>query len=214
MNHLGPTAIIVVALAISQSLSAQPKLPVLSYSQTTTVTEEVMPTGPIQHQFSKRDTPERPGQSRRDRARVPILSYPQKQALAQAWHAGYHVGLPLAFMAIVYVESSGCQTGAGDGGLAFGCSQVHEDAAYEATGIRIPPWMLADPNLRALNMAIGARYLEICVQRFGWPAGAGCYNTGIPKAARLGPARLSKLAYTRRVLAAMAWLKQLPEDDK
>ena len=210
MNHLGPTAIIVVALAISQSLSAQPKLPVLSYSQTTTVTEEVMPTGPIQHQFSKRDTPERPGQSRRDRARVPILSYPQKQALAQAWHAGYHVGLPLAFMAIVYVESSGCKHVHGDNGLAFGCSQVHASAAYAATGAHIPAWMLSDSNLRALNMAVGARYLQMCIDRFGWPAGAACYNQGLHT--KLSRRALSHLSYTRRVLAAMKWLRQLPED--
>lgn len=140
----------------------------------------------------------------------PALSYAQKEALIEAWRAGYHVGLPLAFAAVVFIESSGCQSGAGDGGLAFGCSQVHEAAAYAATGIRIPPAMLSDPNLRELNMAIGARYLEICVQRFGWPAGIGCYTTGIPRAKTKGRKYLSGLHYTHAVLAAMAWMRELP----
>lgn len=168
MNHLGPMAIIVVALAISQSLSAQPKPPVLSYSQ--------------------------------------------RQALSEAWHAGYHVGLPLAFTAIVYVESSGCKNVHGDNGLAFGCSQVHEAAAYAATGVHIPPWILSDPDLRALNMAVGAKYLQLCIDRFGWPAGAACYNQGLHT--RLSHHALVHLRYTKRVLAAMKWLRHLPRSEE
>ena len=140
----------------------------------------------------------------------PLLTLAHKQALAQAWDAGYHVGLPLAFTAIVYVESSGCKNVHGDKGLAFGCSQVHEAAAYAATGAHIPAWMLSDSNLRALNMAVGARYLQMCIDRFGWPAGAACYNQGLHT--RLSHHALVHLRYTKRVLAAMKWLRQLPED--
>lgn len=31
---------------------------------------------------------------------IPMLSNAQKQALSEAWHAGYHVGLPIAFTAM------------------------------------------------------------------------------------------------------------------
>ena len=136
------------------------------------------------------------------------LTHSQKLALAEAWHAGYHIGLPLAFTAIVYVESSGCKHVHGDNGLAFGCSQVHEAAAYAATGVHIPPWILSDPDLRAINMAVGAKYLQLCIDRFGWPAGAACYNQGLHT--RLSRRALSHLRYTKRVLAAMVWLKNLP----
>lgn len=142
------------------------------------------------------------------RAAPPRLSNSQKTALVEAWHAGYHVGLPLAFTAIVYVESSGCKNVHGDNGLAFGCSQVHEAAAYAATGVHIPAWVLSDPDLRALNMAVGAKYLQMCIDRFGWPAGAACYNHGLHT--RLSRHALSHLRYTKRVLAAMVWLRNLP----
>ena len=141
---------------------------------------------------------------------APSLSSPQRQALVEAYRAGYHVGLPLTFMAIVYVESSLCQRDTGDDGLAFGCSQVHASAAYAATGMRIPAWMLTDPNFNDVNMAVGAKYLSMCMARFGWPAGIGCYQQGIPHSYALGRWRLNTLPYTRRVLAAMQWLKQLP----
>lgn len=142
----------------------------------------------------------------------PVLTLAQKQALAEAWHAGYHVGLPLAFTAIVYVESSGCKNVHGDNGLAFGCSQIHEAAAYAATGIHIPQWILSDPDLRALNMAVGAKYLQLCIDRFGWPAGAACYNQGLHT--QLSQRALSHLAYTRRVLAAMKWLRNVPVSEE
>lgn len=144
----------------------------------------------------------------------PLLSYSQKLALVEAWRAGYHVGLPLAFTAVVYVESSLCQAGDGDGGLAFGCSQVHEDATYEATGIRIPRSMLSDPNLRELNMAVGAQYLAVCVDKFGWPAGIGCYTTGIPRARAKGRKYLCGLRYTQSVLAATKWLRELQQTEE
>lgn len=142
----------------------------------------------------------------------PALTLAQKQALAEAWHAGYHVGLPLAFTSIVYVESSGCAQVDGDNGLAFGCSQVHAGAAYAATGVHIPAWILSDSNLRTLNMAVGARYLQMCIDRFGWPAGIGCYNQGLHT--RLNRHALSHLRYTKRVLAAMKWLRNLPMSEE
>lgn len=153
----------------------------------------------------------------------PALTLAQKQALAQAWHAGYHVGLPLAFTAIVYVESSGCVKVQGDTGIAFGCSQVQVRTAYKVTGAHIPAWMLSDPNLSAVNMAIGARYLQLCVDRFGWPLGAGCYEQGIPRTRilqrkgcfrerlkRVPKACREVRRYMASVLAAMVWLRNLP----
>ena len=146
--------------------------------------------------------------AQRAASQPPRLTYSQNQALAAAWHAGYHVGLPLAFTAIVYVESSGCKNVHGDNGLAFGCSQVHEAAAYAATGFHIPAWVLSDPDLRALNMAVGARYLQMCIDSYHWPAGIGCYKQGLHT--KLSRRALSHLSYTRRVLAAMVWLRNLP----
>ena len=156
----------------------------------------------------------------------PALTLAQKQALAQAWHAGYHVGLPLAFTAIVYVESSGCVKVQGDTGIAFGCSQVQVRTAYKVTGAHIPAWMLSDPNLSAVNMAIGARYLQLCVDRFGWPIGAGCYEQGIPRtrilqrkgcfrvrAERIKPCREVR-RYMASVIAAMKWLRHLPMSEE
>ena len=156
----------------------------------------------------------------------PTLTLSQKQALAEAWHAGYHVGLPLAFTAIVYVESSGCAHVQSDAGIAFGCSQVQVRTAYKVTGAHIPPWMLSNPNLRTVNMAIGARYLQMCVDRFGWPVGAGCYEQGIPRTRilqrkgcfrvrveRIKPCREVR-RYMASVLAAMIWLRNLPMSEE
>lgn len=141
------------------------------------------------------------------------LSYSQKHALVIAYRMGAHYGLPLTFAAIIYVESSACKSMTGDHGLAHGCSQIHESAAFVASGVRIPAWQLDAPELQDENMALGAHYLALCVQRFGWPAGIDCFNTGLHKAAGMSRHTLARAHYTHAVLAAMEWLKQLPLSD-
>ena len=92
MNHLRLTVMLVLVLAISHPTIAQPKPVTLSHS-----TKEVMPAA---NNNNTTVTPERPGQSRRDTARVPILSQSQKQALVEAWQAGYHYSIPYTFAAV------------------------------------------------------------------------------------------------------------------
>lgn len=132
--------------------------------------------------------------------------------MVEAWQAGYHVGLPLAFTAVVYVESKfRCRPG--DHGLARGCAQLHAVAVRAATGMNIPAWQYDLPTVEDVDLAIGAQYLADCVERFGWPAGAGCYNEGLTNSLKLGRARLAGLPYTHAVLAAMAWLREVAVSD-
>lgn len=132
--------------------------------------------------------------------------------MVEAWQAGYHVGLPLAFTAVVYVESKfRCRPG--DHGLARGCAQLHAVAVRAATGMNIPAWQYDLPTVEDVDLAIGAQYLADCVQRFGWPSGAGCYNEGMANAERLGRARLAALPYTHAVVAAMVWLREVAVSD-
>lgn len=142
----------------------------------------------------------------------PALTQAQKQIMVEAWQAGYHVGLPLAFTAVVYVESKfRCRPG--DHGLARGCAQLHAVAVRAATGMNIPAWQYDLPTVEDVDLAIGARYFAQCIQRWGWPAGIAAYNTGPTIAAKLGRKRLAELPYTRAVLAAMVWLRKVPIND-
>lgn len=143
--------------------------------------------------------------------KAPELTPAQKQIMVEAYQAGYHVGLPLAFTAVVYVESDfRCRTG--DHGLARGCAQIHAVAVRAATGMDIPVWQYDLPPLEDVDLAIGAQYFAQCIQRWGWPAGIGAYNQGETNSLRLGRKRLANLPYTRAVLAAMVWLREVPED--
>lgn len=160
--------------------------------------------------------------SRVVRGGAPALNTMQKQALVEAYRAGDHYQLGLEFSAIVYVESRLCANAVRSAAGALGCAQVKPVAAEAVSGMRLPAWQLSDPNMRDVNMAIGARYLDLCLQRFGWPIGAGCYEQGIPRtrilqrkgcfrarAERIKPCREVR-RYMAAVLAAMKWLKNLP----
>ncbi len=138
------------------------------------------------------------------------LSFKQRRDLVLAYRAGAHYSLGLPFAAIVWQESSACANAVESSAGAYGCAQVKEVAAKAVTGFKIPTWDLADPDLQDENMAIGARYLDLCMQRVGWPAGIGCYYVGIRAAIKLGKRRLVKLRYTQDVLARMAALRHLP----
>lgn len=142
---------------------------------------------------------------------APPLSTHQKQALVVAWQAGYHVGLPLVFTAVVYVESSLCR----DVGhhAAKGCAQIQHPAATVAAGFNIPVWRYTGDVDRDVNMALGARYLALCMDRFGWPGGLACYRLGPAGAAALTARERDRLPYTRAVLAAMRWLREVPSSD-
>lgn len=206
MNYLGSTALIVLVLVISPT-SALPKPATLSY-----LTKEVMPVATT---TISRTTviPERPGQSRRDRARALNLTYAQKQALILAYRAGNHYGIGLLYAAIIWQESKLCKFTLGDHGRAHGCAQLHESAVKAVTGVMLSSWELTDPDTQELNLAIGARYLDLCLQRFGYPAGIAAYNMGIPRAAKMGRVRLSRLPYTKAVLANMKQLQLLPQSE-
>lgn len=142
---------------------------------------------------------------------TPELTPAQKQVMVEAYQAGYHVQLPLAFTAVVYVESQ-FRCRAGDHGLAKGCAQLHPVAVRAATGMNIPAWEYDLPAVEDVDLAIGAQYFAQCIQRWGWPAGIGVYNVGPTIAAKLGRRRLAELPYTRAVLAAMVWLREVPID--
>lgn len=142
------------------------------------------------------------------RAAPPRLSNSQKTALVEAWRAGYHVGLPLAFTAIIYVESKACADAHRSSKGALGCAQVLPTTANAVAHTDIPEWQLGSQAFTTENMAIGAHYLQECMDKFGWPAGIGCYDYGLHTT--LTRAQLSHLNYTRAVLAAMKWLRQLP----
>ena len=141
------------------------------------------------------------------------LTLVQKRSLVEAYRLGDHYGLGLPFAAIVFMESSACTESTGDDGHAYGCSQVHESAVYQVVGAKLPKWELHDSALNDVNMAIGARYLDLCVNRYGWPAGAGCYNIGLTKARVLGAKELAERDYTKCVIQTMQVLEKLPISD-
>lgn len=147
-------------------------------------------------------------------AATPTLTRAQKQALVAAWHAGYHYGLPDTFAAVVFVESSACRDAVESSAHAYGCSQVKQEAVKAVTGIHIPAWQLLDPALQDENMAIGAKYLSLCIQRFGYPEGIACYYQGPSAASKKTRAQLRHFWYTRAVLAALVWIKQLPTSEE
>lgn len=141
------------------------------------------------------------------------LTQSQRDALVAAYRAGAHYGLGLPFAAIVWQESSVCANAVESSAGAYGCAQVREVAVRAVTGRTLPPWELGDPNLKDVNMAIGAAYLSLCVSKFGWPAGAGCYYVGVGAAAHMGRPALTKLPYTQSVLRRMAALEKLPQSE-
>ncbi len=141
------------------------------------------------------------------------LSSAEAHALVRAYRAGDHYGIGFIFAAIVWEESTFCVRMHGDHGRAYGCSQIHESAAEAVSGVKIPPWMLDDRNLDDFNLALGARYLDLCLRRFGYPAGIGCYHVGIPEAGAMGKRALSRLPYTQLVLARIRRLHRIPVED-
>lgn len=141
----------------------------------------------------------------------PPLTLAQKEALAEAWHAGYHVGLPLTFAAIVYVESKACADAHKSAKGAVGCAQVMPATANEVAQVTIPEWQLSSSDFTDENLGIGAHYLQECMLKFGWPAGIGCYDYGLHT--KLTRRQLAHARYTRAVLAAMKWLRNLPQSD-
>ena len=142
---------------------------------------------------------------------VSHLSRAQKEALVMAYRAGNQYGLGLPFAAVVFQESSACANAVESSKGAYGCAQVREIAARAVAGVAVPVWDLANPDLQDENMAIGARYLDLCMRRMGWPAGIGCYYVGLSAAVKMGKRRLDRLPYTREVLAKMRKLRNLPE---
>ena len=141
------------------------------------------------------------------------LSASQRQVMAEAWRAGYHVGLPIIYTAVVYVESGfRCQTG--DHGRAHGCAQLHQSAVKAVVGHELPAWRYTGSGFTEVGLAIGAQYLRMCMNRFGYPAGIGCYNQGLTRSLRLGKYRLSRLPYTRAVLRAVTWLRAVHPEEK
>lgn len=138
------------------------------------------------------------------------LSSAQKQALVVAYRLGAHYGIGLVFAAVVWQESSLCKLARESKAHAHGCAQVRESAVIAVTGSPLPPWQLDNPALQDENMAIGARYLDLCLQRFGWPDGIGCYYLGPDAAAKVGHRRLVTFWYTVDVLDKLKQLRQLP----
>lgn len=145
---------------------------------------------------------------------LPTLDTAQKHALVEAYRAGNHYGIGLLFAAVVMQESTACMHAGTSSAHAYGCAQIRESAVIAVTGAPLPAWELLDPTMQDENMAIGARYLDLCLQRFGYPAGIGCYYVGPDAGAKLGRKRLSRLPYTKAVLANMKMLEQLPQSEE
>lgn len=142
----------------------------------------------------------------------PALSRAQMQAMVVAWRAGYHYGFPDTFAALVYIESSECKNAVKSSAGALGCAQVLPTTATEIAGTKIPDWQLSAPSFKYENMALGAKYLDLCFAKFGWPAGIGCYKYGLHT--KLNRSQLSRLRYTRAVLDAVKWIRNLPNSEQ
>lgn len=134
----------------------------------------------------------------------------QQDAMRMAYDAGYHYGFPVLFQALVWVESKDCRVTGPSRKGAVGCAQILPHTADGIAGAHIPVWILTDPSQTAINMALGAKYLDLCLRKFGFPAGVGCYERGLYT--HMSARRLGRTPYTRAVLAKFHELLEKYDD--
>ncbi len=150
------------------------------------------------------------------RAGGPLTSH-QTWALAYASVVGtsyYAEPFPVAYRyertleAVLITESSLCRHKHGIDHRAYGCGQLHPDAAHVVDDSAVSARVLKRDD--ALNIRLAARYLSYCLQQMSsWERGVVCYNKGPNHTRAMSDAHVATDSYLDTVRQHMHEADQL-----